>query len=383
MRALGLRLLLALAILAVPAAAHAQDIEPRAYSNAPVGVNFLVGGYAFTRGGLSFDPSVPVRNAKLQTSNAVLGYARVLDLWGMSGKFDVVVPYSWLSGTAEFAGQPIEREVNGFSDARFRLSVNFYGAPALTLKEFAEYRQDLIIGASFAVTAPIGQYDSSRVVNLGTNRWSFRPELGVSKALGPVTLEYTAGSTFFTENTDFLGGRTRSQEPIVSMQGHAIYSFRPGTLGVGHGELPDRRTHRDRWRHRRRPAAELARGRDPVHSAEPQLLRPALRQPRRVRADREQLRPDRRRPAVPLGRWILRCDSVRAIANGGKRDTEIGMVPRWGRHQAPKAGEIERGTVLARPRRRRCQGAIFGLREMIEKLGVAQRAAETVSGSAG
>ena len=86
----------------------------------------------------------------------------------------------------------------------------------------------MIIGASFAVTAPIGQYDSSRVVNLGTNRWSFRPELGVSKALGPLTLEYTAGSTFFTENTDFLGGRTRSQEPIVSMQGHAIYNFRPG-----------------------------------------------------------------------------------------------------------------------------------------------------------
>jgi hypothetical protein len=227
-RALSLRPPLALAILAVPAVADAQDVEPRAYSNAPVGVNFLVGGYVFTRGGLSFDPSIPVRNAKLDTSNAVLGYVRVLDLWGMSGKFDVIVPYTWLSGTAEFAGRPIERVVNGFSDTRFRLSVNFYGAPALPLKEFAEYRQDLIIGASFAVTAPISQYDSSRAVNLGTNRWSFRPELGVSKALGPVTLEYTLGSTFFTENTNFLGGRTRSQEPIVSMQGHAIYGFRSG-----------------------------------------------------------------------------------------------------------------------------------------------------------
>jgi hypothetical protein len=227
-RAPGVRLPLALAVLAVPATVRAQDIEPRAYSNAPVGVNFLVGSYAFTRGGLSFDPSIPVRNAKLDTSNAVLGYARVLDLWGISGKFDVVVPYSWLSGTAEFAGRPIERVVDGFGDARFRLSVNVYGAPALTLKEFAEYRQDLIIGASFAVTAPIGQYDSSRAVNLGTNRWSFRPELGVSKALGPLTLEYTAGAAFFTENTDFLGGRTRSQNPIVSMQGHAIYGFRSG-----------------------------------------------------------------------------------------------------------------------------------------------------------
>jgi hypothetical protein len=171
---------------------------------------------------------VPVTNARLDTSTAVLGYARVLDLWGMSGKFDVTVPYTWLSGTAEFAGRPIERAVDGFGDARFRLSVNVHGAPALTLKEFAEYRQDLIIGASFAVTAPIGRYDPSRAVNLGANRWSFRPELGVSKALGPLTLEYTAGATAFTENTDFLGGRTRAQQPIVSMQGHAIYGFRSG-----------------------------------------------------------------------------------------------------------------------------------------------------------
>jgi hypothetical protein len=227
-RAPSLRPLLALAVLAVPAAADAQDVEPRAYSNAPVGVNFLIGGYVFTRGGLSFDPSIPIRNAKLDTSSAVLGYARVLDLWGMSGKFDVIMPYTWLSGTADFAGRPIERVVDGLSDTRFRLSINLYGAPALTLKEFAEYRQDLIIGASFAVTAPIGQYDSSRAVNLGTNRWSFRPELGVSKALGPLTLEYSLGTTFFTENTNFFGGSTRSQEPIVSMQGHAIYGFRSG-----------------------------------------------------------------------------------------------------------------------------------------------------------
>lgn len=220
--------LLALAVLAVPAAADAQDVEPRAYSNAPVGVNFLVGGYVFTRGALSFDPSIPVRNAKLDTSSAVLGYVRVLDLWGMSGKFDVIVPYTWLAGTAEFAGRPIERVVDGFGDARFRLSVNLYGAPALTLREFAGYRQDLIVGASFAVTAPVGRYDPSRAVNLGTHRWSFRPELGVSKALGPVTLEYTVGTTFFAENANFLGGRTRSQEPIVSMQGHAIYGFRSG-----------------------------------------------------------------------------------------------------------------------------------------------------------
>lgn len=220
--------LLASALPAVVSAARAQDIEPRAFSNAPVGVNFLIAGYAFTRGGLSFDPAVPVTDAQLETSSVILAYARVLDLWGMSAKFDAVAPFTRLSGSARFAGQPVERSVDGLGDARFRLSVNLYGAPALTLREFAAYEQDLIVGASLQVTAPVGQYDSTRAVNLGTNRWSFKPELGVSQALGPLTLELTAGATFFTDNTNFLGGRTRSQDPLYSIQGHAIYSFGSG-----------------------------------------------------------------------------------------------------------------------------------------------------------
>jgi hypothetical protein len=211
--------------------AHAQDIEPRAYSNAPTGVNFLIVGYAFTKGALPFDASLPVTNAQLKTSSAVLAYARVLDLWGKSAKFDVIVPYSWLSGSAELAGQPVERNVSGFADSRFRLSVNLYGAPALTLKDFKNYEQDLIVGASLQVSAPSSQYDPSRVVNIGTNRWSFKPEVGISKALGPWTLEFQTAVTFFTDNTDFFGGNTRSQDPIYSMQGHAIYSFPSGIWG--------------------------------------------------------------------------------------------------------------------------------------------------------
>ena len=210
------------------AVAQAQEIEPRAYSNAPIGVNFAIAGYAYTQGAVPFDASLPVKNAQLKTSNAVLAYARVFDVWGQSGKFDAIVPYTGLSGTAEVAGQPFERNVTGFADPRFRLSVNLYGAPALTLREFRNYEQDLIIGASLQVSMPASQYDSSRVVNIGTNRWSFRPEVGISKAVGPWTLEFQAAATLFTDNRDFYGGHTRSQDPIYSLQGHVIYGFRSG-----------------------------------------------------------------------------------------------------------------------------------------------------------
>ena len=125
----------------------------------------------------------------------------------------------------------MQRDVSGFADPTFRLSVNLYGAPALSLKEFAGYKQDLIVGASLLVSAPLGQYDDTKVVNLGTNRWSFKPEVGVSKALGRWTLEATAAVTLFTDNNDFFNGNTRSQDPLYSLQGHVIYSFRSGIWG--------------------------------------------------------------------------------------------------------------------------------------------------------
>ena len=218
----------ACALMAVIAPAHAQDIEPRAYSNAPVGVNFLIAGYAYTRGGLAFDTTLPLTNPNLRTSSTVVSYATVLDLWGKSAKLDVVVPYTWLSGSADYKGEPVERIVDGLSNPAFRLSVNLYGAPALTLKEFADWEQDVIVGVSLRVSPPLGQYDESRLVNIGTNRWSFKPEVGVSKAVGPWTLEIAAAAMFFTDNDEFFGGNALSQEPIYSLQGHLVCGFRSG-----------------------------------------------------------------------------------------------------------------------------------------------------------
>ena len=220
--------LLAVSLAGVGAGASAQTLEPRTYSNTPVGMNFLIVGYGYGSGSAVADASIPLENANLQTHGPVLVYARALDVWGKSGKIDVVLPYAWLSGSAELAGQPQERDVSGFGDPRMRFSVNFYGAPALSLEEFKHFRQDLIIGASLQVSAPLGQYDADRLVNIGTNRWAIKPELGISKALGRWTLELSAATTFFTGNDDFLGGQARTQAPLYSLQAHVIYNFRSG-----------------------------------------------------------------------------------------------------------------------------------------------------------
>lgn len=227
----GALLRCAFAVIAFACAAttaRAQDIEPRAYSNAPIGVNFVIAGTVATRGGLSTDPSIPLTNAHLDSSNVVMAYARVLDLGGKSGKFDVIVPYTRVDGKAIHEGDPVERTISGFGKPAFRLSINLHGAPALSLREFRGWKQDLIIGASLQVSPPWGQYDPSKLVNVGSNRWTFRPEIGISKALGPWTLESQASATFFTDNRDYYGGHTRSQRPLYALQGHVIYGFRSG-----------------------------------------------------------------------------------------------------------------------------------------------------------
>ncbi|MBC2709819.1 MAG: hypothetical protein HGJ94_02025 [Desulfosarcina sp.] len=121
--------------IAVPV--DAQQLEPRNYTNIPVGMNFLMAGYGYATGSIVLDPSISLQNADVQNHELVLGYARSLDVWGMSGKFDLILPHAWSSGSAEFAGEFHERKVSGWGDPRLRLSVNFYGAPALSLKLFA------------------------------------------------------------------------------------------------------------------------------------------------------------------------------------------------------------------------------------------------------
>jgi len=223
------RTFMALLVLVLASSgAQAQELEPRLYSSAPVGLNFLVTAYGYSEGGLSTDPSLPIRDAQLNIHTGALGFGRTLDLWGKSGRFDVILPYSYLSGTALVAGEPKEREVNGFGDPRFRLSVNLYGAPALSIPAFAGFKQDLVIGASIQVSAPSGQYDPSRLVNLGTNRWSVKPDLGFSKSFGAFTLDLTTGATFYSDNHDYSGGKTLEQEPLYSTQTNFAYNFGRG-----------------------------------------------------------------------------------------------------------------------------------------------------------
>jgi hypothetical protein len=207
--------------------AGAQSLEPRAYANAPVGLNFAVAGYAYSSGGVVFDPSVPLEDAEIDIHSLLPAYVRAFGVFGKSAKIQCVIPYARLSGSArlETTAEAVARNVSGLADPAVRLAVNFHGAPALTPKEFRNYRETLIVGASLLVTAPAGQYDPDRLVNIGSNRWSLKPELGASKTSGRWVLEGAAALAFYTANDEFYGGVVREQAPVYSFQAHVIYNF--------------------------------------------------------------------------------------------------------------------------------------------------------------
>jgi hypothetical protein len=208
--------------------AHAQDLEPRLYTNLPIGMNFLGAGYAHSAGNVLFDPAVALENAEIEIDGPVLGYGRSVRLGPFSGKVDGALADVCLDGSADYEGERVTRDVCGLTDARVRATVNFVGAPPLTRREFAGYEQDWVFGASLQLGVPVGDYDPTRLVNIGTNRASARLEIGASKDLTRWLLEISAGETRYEDNGDFYGGRLREQEPITSLQGHAVYRFMSG-----------------------------------------------------------------------------------------------------------------------------------------------------------
>lgn len=218
--------IMAFGLITMVSTVHGQVLEPRAYTNTPVGMNFLLVGYQNSEGGLLFDPALPITNANAKVDMGLIGYVRTLDIASKSAKAGLLVPYASLFADGYVSDVYRTREVNGFADPAFYFTMNLVGAPALSFKEFKDYQQDMIIGFTIKLTAPFGDYDADKLLNIGTNRWSFKPELGISKVLGRWTLEGAAAAILYTDNDNFDNGKSRQQDPIYSLQGHVIYSFK-------------------------------------------------------------------------------------------------------------------------------------------------------------
>lgn len=98
----------------------------------------------------------------------------------------------------------------------------------MTRAEFAQRRLAPIVGTSITVVPPTGQYDRAKLINLGSNRWSVKPEVGLSVPLGRWTVDAYTGVWLFSDNDAYYPGSTRRrQASVVALQAHVSYTLRP------------------------------------------------------------------------------------------------------------------------------------------------------------
>jgi hypothetical protein len=231
------RVLVGLALMVLTGVLLGQDLEPRAYSAAPVNTHFLVLGTAYSYGDVLLDPSVPVTDVAADLGMAVPGYARTFALAGRTASLAVLIPYAFGKMSGMVGEDFTEITRSGFGDLRMRFAVNLLGGRALTPREFALRKPGPSLGASLTVVAPVGQYYPDKLVNIGANRWAFKPELGFSFPKGKWILDLATAVWLFTDNPDFYGGQLRAQAPLWSGQAHVSYTFRPGLWLAADGTL--------------------------------------------------------------------------------------------------------------------------------------------------
>jgi hypothetical protein len=208
----------------------AQDLEPRSLSNIPIKSNFAVASYAYSEGNILVDNTLPIEDLNASLNNFVFAYARSFKLFNKLAKVDVILPYS----IGEFSGKVIDIDSstyrNGFGDPAVRLSLILIGAKPLSGVDFMKQEQEKFkFGVSLRIRPPLGQYDSSKLINLGANRWATKFGLAGSYDLsGKWILEGQINTWFFSKNNSFFNGNSIKQKPLITFQTHVTHIFKPG-----------------------------------------------------------------------------------------------------------------------------------------------------------
>lgn len=228
------RLWIVLFAVCVARASLAQDLAPRTYVITPIHSNAVVLTYSLFSGNLNFDGSVPIVDATATAHVPIFALFHSMRFFGRTANFTVGLPY----GVGNFNGTVLGSETNvyrsGLFDSVFRFSVNLKGGPAMEPREYIKWKQKTLVGVSIKVIAPTGQYDSTKLINYGTNRWAFKPEIGLSRRWGHWVLDayggawlYTSNPKFFSENQYNPGVSSKTQTPVGSFEGHLSYDVRP------------------------------------------------------------------------------------------------------------------------------------------------------------
>src|SRR5664279_2786077 len=204
----------------------AQDLEARSYSVVPKGMHAAALSYTFSTGNVVADITSPVQDLNVTTSVINLGYVQTFALFNKLARIQAALPYGFLDGTAKFYGNDTSGTRSGLLDGKIKFGLNLLGSPVLSPKEFRLFQEHTVLGASIVISVPIGQYFPDKLINLGANRWGFKPEIGFSHREGRLYYEMYTGVWFFTNNNNFFKNSQLDQKPLFAFQAHIDYVFK-------------------------------------------------------------------------------------------------------------------------------------------------------------
>jgi Putative MetA-pathway of phenol degradation len=189
--------------------ARAIDILPRDYYALPSGTNITAMYYDFIHANqLNVSSGPTFRNDTNLTSNVgIFRQVHFGDIGGRSWAAQVVVPFGAESG--QIGGAKLDG-TGGLGDVMMSFGMSLLPHPDPAWN----------VAVSVYVSAPTGDYSPARTLNLGSNRWSFNPQIGYTQAIGAhFWLDGALDVITYTENHDVGGaGATLSQAPTFQAQ---------------------------------------------------------------------------------------------------------------------------------------------------------------------
>ena len=216
-----------LALLGGSSPALGQQLEPRAFAPNPVGAHFVLGSMVHTEGDVLLDASSPIEDFKVNLNVYAVGYGQTFALGDRVASIAIVAPYADGRASGRLDGERRSVSRSGPADLILRFTTSLMPGSALDPASFARQAPDRTLGASLVIVAPTGEYFGDKLINIGSNRWAFKPELGAARQFGKWSVDGSIGAWFYTVNDDYFGGFSRRQDPIGTVQGHVSYTFRP------------------------------------------------------------------------------------------------------------------------------------------------------------
>jgi hypothetical protein len=209
---------------------YGQELEARAYANLPKAMNVVAAVYAFSKGQVLADASLPIQDFNMTTHSLNLAYVHSFALAGKLARVQIAVPFIHMNGQLKYSAQDTSGTRTGLGDVRVRLGINLIGAPALAAKDFRKYTEKTIVGISLVTSVPTGIYYADKLINIGHHRWGFKPEIGASRRFKHIYTDGYIGMWFYTNNNAYLKNSILKQHSLFSTQLHASYYFKKGMM---------------------------------------------------------------------------------------------------------------------------------------------------------